>query len=79
MTVEPGKGGQKLIPETAVKVSSLKEYINSHKLETYIEVDGGVNLETVNLVKTAGADILVAGSSIINSDNFEEIISQLKQ
>ena len=43
MTVEPGKGGQKLIPETVEKVRNLKKYIEDNKLETYIEVDGGVN------------------------------------
>ena len=79
MTVEPGKGGQKLIPETVDKVKVLREYIDVHNLETYIEVDGGVNRETVESVKQAGADILVAGNAVIDSGNFKEIINELKK
>ena len=78
MTVEPGKGGQKLIPETVEKVRDLKKYIEENNLETYIEVDGGVNKETIHLVKEAGADIAVAGSSIISAENFKEAIKELK-
>lgn len=79
MTVEPGKGGQKMIPETVEKVRVLKEYITRNNLDTYIEVDGGVNSETVHLVKDAGADILVAGSAIVDVDDFEKAISSLKK
>ena len=70
MTVEPGKGGQKLIPETVEKVRTLKKYIEENNLDTYIEVDGGINKDTVNLVKEAGADIIVAGSAIISAENY---------
>lgn len=79
MTVEPGKGGQKLIPETVKKVKKLKNYLEENNLETYIEVDGGINKETSKLVKKAGADILVAGNAIISSQNFGEIIKELKK
>ena len=78
MTVEPGKGGQKLIPETVEKVRNLKKYIEENNLETYIEVDGGVNKETIHLIKEAGADIAVAGSAIISAENFKEAIKELK-
>ncbi len=78
MTVEPGKGGQKLIPETVEKVKALKEYLKENNLDTYIEVDGGVNKETVNSVKEAGADILVAGSAIISAEDFKKAIEELK-
>ena len=78
MTVEPGKGGQKLIPETVEKVKVLKQYIEENNLDTYIEVDGGINPETVDLVKEAGADIIVAGSAIISSENYKEVIDKLK-
>lgn len=78
MTVEPGKGGQTLIPETVEKVRNLRKYIEENNLETYIEVDGGVNKETVHLVKEAGADIAVAGSAIISAENFKEAIKELK-
>lgn len=79
MTVEPGKGGQKLIPQTVEKVRELKKYIEENELDTYIEVDGGVNKETVKLVKEAGVDIAVAGSSIISAKNFKEAIKELKK
>lgn len=79
MTVEPGKGGQKMIPETVEKVRELKEYIDEKELGTYIEVDGGVNNETVHLVKEAGAEILVAGSAVISALDFKEAIETLKE
>ncbi|MBE5819544.1 MAG: ribulose-phosphate 3-epimerase [Clostridiales bacterium] len=78
MTVEPGKGGQKLIPETVEKVKELKAYLKENNLDTYIEVDGGVNKETANLVKEAGADILVSGSAIISADDFKKAIEEMK-
>lgn len=78
MTVEPGKGGQKLIPETVEKVSKLKQYIENNNLDTFIEVDGGINIETVDKVKEVGADILVAGSAIISANDYKEAMSKLK-
>ena len=79
MTVEPGKGGQKLIPETIEKVKQLKEYIIKNNLDTFIEVDGGINTDTANTVKEAGADILVAGNAIITAKDFTKIIKELKK
>lgn len=79
MTVEPGKGGQKLIPETVDKVTKLKKYIEENNLDTYIEVDGGVNKDTIGLVKSAGADITVAGSAIISAEDFKTAIDELKK
>ena len=78
MTVEPGKGGQKLIPETVEKTKELKKYIEENNLDTYIEVDGGVNKETIDMVKTAGIDIAVAGSAIISAEDFKKAINELK-
>ena len=78
MTVEPGKGGQKLIPECLVKAKELKDYIEQNNLDTYIEVDGGVNKETVEAVKQARVDISVAGSAIINAEDFKEAINELR-
>lgn len=78
MTVEPGKGGQKLIPETLEKVKEIKEYLKENDLETYIEVDGGVNNNTISMVKEAGIDIAVAGSAIISANDFKQAISELK-
>lgn len=78
MTVEPGKGGQKLIPETVEKVRILKEYMNKNNIEIDIEVDGGINKQTIEQVKQAGVDIVVAGSAIINSDDYKKAINELK-
>ena len=78
MTVEPGKGGQKLISECIEKVKELKEYLKQNNLETYIEVDGGVNKENIETLKEAGIDIAVAGSSIISAQDFKQAISELR-
>lgn len=79
MTVIPGKGGQKLIPDTIVKIKKIKEYIEQNNLDTYIEADGGINEENAKMLKEAGVDIIVAGSSIINSKNYKETINNLKK
>ncbi len=78
MTVEPGKGGQELIPETINKIRKLKEYIEENNLEVDIEADGGINLENIEQLKEAGCDIVVAGTCIINSENYKETIEKLK-
>lgn len=78
MTVVPGKGGQKLIPETLEKVKSLKKYLEENNIDIPIEVDGGINLETYESAKNAGADILVAGSYVIKAENYSEAINNIK-
>ncbi len=78
MTVEPGLGGQKLIPETLEKVKKLKEYIEENNIDIDIEVDGGINSETIEQAKNAGANIFVAGSAIVNKENYEEAIDNLR-
>lgn len=79
MTVEPGYGGQKLIPETTNKVKELKEYIEKNNIDIDIEVDGGINLENKEILKEVGANIIVAGSTIINSEDFQNIIEKIKE
>lgn len=78
MTVEPGKGGQKLIPQTLIKVKELKEYIDNNNLDAYIEVDGGINKNTIDEAKKVGIDIAVAGSAVISAENFKTAIAELK-
>lgn len=78
MTVNPGFGGQKFIEHSLDKVSRLKETILKRNLSTLIEVDGGVNLETGKKLVDAGADVLVAGSTVFNASNPTEMIHQLK-
>lgn len=79
MTVEPGKGGQKILPETIIKIEKLKEYRQEENLDFYIEADGGINKDTAKDVKEAGADILVCGTAIVNSDNYKEAVDEIKQ
>ena len=78
MTVEPGYGGQKLIPETIYKVKQLKTYLDENNIDIDVEVDGGINLENKEELKQAGANIIVAGSTIINSKDYKEVIEILK-
>jgi len=78
MTVNPGFGGQKLIPQTLEKVSRLAEIRKEGNYGYLIEVDGGINRETCSLAVDAGADVLVAGSAIFDSKNPEEEINALK-
>lgn len=78
MSVNPGFGGQQFIEGTVRKVTKLREMIERSNLPTLIEVDGGVNLETGRRLVDAGADVLVAGSSVFSSDDPEETIRQLK-
>ena len=68
MSVEPGFGGQKFMPEVLEKMRSVKDLINQKKLKTEIEIDGGINFENCNKAKEAGANILVSGSTIFNEN-----------
>lgn len=78
MTVEPGKGGQKLIPETLDKIKELSDYIKNNNLDVLIEADGGINLDNVEDVKNAGAEMIVSGTGIIGSEDFGKTISEMK-
>ena len=78
MTVVPGKGGQKLIPETLEKVKELKEYIDKNNIDIDIEVDGGINAETAERAVEAGANILVAGNYLVTAENISEAVAKLK-
>ena len=79
MTVEPGKGGQALIPETLEKVKKLKQYINENDIEIDIEADGGINKETIKDVVDAGVDIAVVGNGIIKTEDYIKTIKELKE
>lgn len=78
MTVEPGFGGQSLIPECLEKIAVLKTEISRRGLDIPIEVDGGVNEKTVAAVRDAGADILVAGSSVFGAADMAAAIRMLR-
>lgn len=68
MTVQPGFGGQKYLPECTEKIVELKELIDREELDVDIQVDGGINDETMEIVMKAGANLLVAGSYVFSGD-----------
>ena len=72
MSVNPGFGGQKFIPEAIEKIKTLKEMITAKNLHVEIEVDGGVKVDNVADVHKAGADIVVMGSAFYNSKDYAE-------
>jgi ribulose-phosphate 3-epimerase len=79
MTVNPGFGGQKFITSMLSKIERLKNAIIKQNSKALIEIDGGVTLENAEAIVKAGADILVAGSTVFNSADPEGVILQLKK
>ena len=79
MGVNPGFGGQKFIPHTIDKVRQARQLIDSVGSEAWLEVDGGVTLETGAKLVEAGADALVAGSAVFKADDMKGMIAQLKR
>jgi ribulose-phosphate 3-epimerase len=79
MTVNPGFGGQKFLPEILPKISDLRRLCESRGLNPWIEVDGGQNGENVHEVVAAGADAIVAGSAIFKSPDYAVAISTLRR
>ena len=79
MSVNPGFGGQKFMPEVLSKVRILRTKIDEEKLNIEIEIDGGIDFETGKLAKGAGVDILVSGTTLFsNSGSLKENIKKLK-
>lgn len=79
MSVNPGFGGQKFIPNTLNKIKRLRGMIDAMGLNTHIEIDGGINETTGRQCVEAGADVLVAGSYVFSNANPEEAIRTLKR
>ena len=81
MSVEPGFGGQKFMPEVLPKLKELKKIIEKNKYNVDLEIDGGINFENSKAVKEAGANILVSGSTIFNenSGDLKKNINLLRQ
>src|SRR6202012_580699 len=78
MSVNPGFGGQEFIPHTYQKIRSLRRMIHDRGLKTLIEIDGGVTIENAPNIIKAGADILVAGSTVFHSKDAKDAIHTLK-
>jgi ribulose-phosphate 3-epimerase len=79
MSVNPGFGGQKFIPQALNKISKLKAMITASGSNALIEVDGGVTLENAAALVAAGADALVAGNTVFSSPDPADTIKKLKQ
>ena len=79
MSVNPGFGGQKFIPSTLKKIQDVKAMIDHQDKDMYLEVDGGINLDTISSVSQAGANVFVAGSAIFGSSDYEETIQSFRQ
>jgi ribulose-phosphate 3-epimerase len=78
MTVEPGFGGQKFLDLCLPKIRRARELMDKHGVETWLQVDGGVSLETIERCAEAGADVFVAGSAVFDADDPEAMITALR-
>ena len=79
MTVEPGFGGQKFMADMMPKVRSLREYIDAHKPDCILEVDGGIGENTIAEAAKAGADAFVAGTAFYKADDTAKMCAHLKE
>ena len=80
MTVNPGFGGQKYIPQSTDKIRQLREFIDQHQLTTAIQVDGGIGLDTLATAAAAGVDDVVVGSAFFFPDrNIPQAVASLQQ
>jgi ribulose-phosphate 3-epimerase len=78
MTVNPGFGGQKFLPEVLPKISVLRKLCVARGLTPWIEVDGGISPETIGSAHEAGADAFVAGSAVFGQRNYAAAIAALR-
>ncbi len=79
MTVNPGFEGQEFIPEVIPKIERLRKKIDKMALDIDIEVDGGISLETIGHVSSAGANVFVAGSAVFNSEDYKKTIRSMRE
>lgn len=79
MTVNPGFGGQAMIPAALKKISRIQEFSRGDERPLLIEVDGGIKVETIAAAEAAGVDIFVAGSAVFQSNDYEANIQALKK
>ncbi len=79
MTVNPGFGGQSFIEGSLQRIKSMKEMIVANKVNCVIQVDGGITLDNIEAVTAAGAEIIVAGSSVFNAEDLKQCIQAFKK
>ncbi len=78
MSVEPGFGGQSFMPEVLDKVRTLRRLVDSGHLQLLVEIDGGVNADTIHAAAEAGVDCFVAGSAVYGADDPEAAVASLR-
>jgi ribulose-phosphate 3-epimerase len=78
MTVEPGFGGQEFLDMVLPKIRRTRELISAAGLDVWLQVDGGVSLETIERCADAGADVFVAGSAVFSADDPDAMVEQLR-
>ena len=79
MTVEPGFGGQKFLDLVLPKIRRTRDLLDKHGVETWLQVDGGVSLETIGRCAEAGADVFVAGSAVFGADDPDAMVASLRE
>lgn len=78
MTVEPGFGGQSFMAETMPKLRALRQVVEADGLDVWLQVDGGITVDTIGIAADAGADTFVAGSSVYGATDVEHAIAELR-
>jgi len=79
MSVEPGFGGQDFIPEVLSKVRTVRKMVDSGELTILVEIDGGINADTIEQAAEAGVDCFVAGSAVYGADDPEAAVEALRR
>ena len=79
MTVEPGFGGQEFLDLVLPKIRRTRALLDAHGVETWLQVDGGVSLETIGRCAEAGADVFVAGSAVYSADDPDAMVASLRE
>ena len=79
MSVEPGFGGQKFIPEVLSKVREVRKLVDSGELTILVEIDGGINADTIEQAAEAGVDCFVAGSAVYGADDPGAAVEALRR
>ncbi len=78
MTVEPGFGGQRFLELCLPKIRTARQLLDKHGVETWLQVDGGISLETIERCAEAGADVFVAGSAVYSADDPDRMVADLR-
>ncbi len=78
MTVEPGFGGQSFLDLCLPKIRTAREMLDKHGIETWLQVDGGISMDTISRAAEAGADVFVAGSAVYSADDPDRMVAELR-